>query len=332
MTLKAKLISSILAFIMVASLMMVGIFASPTVTLQMGGNVSFSANGVYADITGNIVGTQDHPTGSPLQLSTISIDYTNTETEVDLSGENSDWTAMPLTFDENGSEITVTMNIQNKASDRAIKVTITDNTNIENVTVERAYNSTTFASNTDTRTINGGQNGSYTFKLSVNSQNSPASGSFSLDVKLESTENVEPAQKYNATLTYTDQTYYARGNDGVVHTISDGDSIEMSTSFVSIALNQSYFQSASNSLSNIEIIDSENRDDIELYSVGEPGSFDPRLFVGDDKVAHYDSVSNKWREEIQSSSISKIEISDDGQVVTLYLAADCNITIDREDF
>ena len=37
MTLKAKLISSILAFIMVASLMMVGIFASPTITMQMGG-------------------------------------------------------------------------------------------------------------------------------------------------------------------------------------------------------------------------------------------------------------------------------------------------------
>ena len=331
MTLKTKLISCIIAFIMVAGLMMVGIFASPTVTLQMGGNVSFSANGVYADITGNIVGTQDHPTGSPLQLSTISIDYTNTETEVDLSGTNSDWTTMPLTFDANGGEITVTMNIQNKASDRAIKVTITDNTNIENVTVERAYNSTTFASNTDTRTINGGQNGSYTFKLSVNSQNSPASGSFSLDVKLESTENVEPAQKYNATLTYTDQTYYAQDDDGVVHTINAG-SIEIDTSYILIALDQSNFQSASNSFSNIEIIDSENRDDIELYSVGEPGSYSPRLFVGDDKVAHYDSVSNKWSEEIQSSSISKIEISDDGQVVTLYLAADCNITIDREDF
>ena len=331
MTLKAKLISSILAFIMVASLMMVGIFASPTVTLQMGGNVSFSANGVYADITGNIVGTQDHPTGSPLQLSTISIDYTNTETEVDLSGTNSDWTTMPLTFDENGSEITVTMSIQNKASDRAIKVTITDNTNIENVTVARAYNNLTFSSNTDTRTINGGQNGSYTFKLSVNSQNSPASGSFSLDVKLESTENVEPAQKYNATLTYTDQTYYAQDDDGVVHTINAG-SIEIDTSYILIALDQSNFQSASNSFSNIEIIDSENRDDIELYSVGEPGSYEPRLFVGDDKVAQYGSVSNKWSEETQSSSISKIEISDDGQVVTLYLAADCNITIDREEF
>ena len=331
MTLKTKLISCIIAFIMVASLMMVGIFASPTVTLQMGGNVSFSANGVYADITGNIVGTQDHPTGSPLQLSTISIDYTNTETEVDLSGTNSDWTTMPLTFDANGGEITVTMSIQNKASDRAIKVTITDKTNIENVTVARAYNNLTFSSNTNTQTINSGESGSYTFKLSVDSQNSPASGSFSLDVKLESTENVEPAQKYNATLTYTDRTYYAQDDDGVVHTINAG-SIEIDTSYILIALDQSNFQSASNSFSNIEIIDSENRDDIELYSVGEPGSYEPRLFVGDDKVAHYDSVSNKWSEEIQSSSISKIEISDDGQVVTLYLAADCNITIDREDF
>ena len=234
MTLKAKLISSILAFIMVASLMMVGIFASPTVTLQMGGNVSFSANGVYADITGNIVGTQDHPAGSPLQLSTISIDYTNTETEVDLSGENSDWTAMPLTFDENGSEITVTMNIQNKASDRAIKVTITDNTNIENVTVERPYNNLTFASNTDTRTINGGGSESYTFKLSVDSQNSPASGSFSLDVKLESTENV--ATPHNVTITnnypYIDRPLKVKDDNGKIYTINRGETEVINSSIL----------------------------------------------------------------------------------------------------
>ena len=42
MTLKTKLISCIVAFMLVASLMMVGILASPTITMQMGGNVSFS--------------------------------------------------------------------------------------------------------------------------------------------------------------------------------------------------------------------------------------------------------------------------------------------------
>lgn len=323
MTLKAKLISSILAFIMVASLMMVGIFASPTVTLQMGGNVSFSANGVYADITGNIVGTQDHPTGSPLQLSTISIDYTNTETEVDLSGENSDWTTMPLTFDENGSEITVTMNIQNKASDRAIKVTITDNTNIENVTVERAYNSTTFASNTDTRTINGGQSGRYTFKLSVGSQNSPASGSFSLDVKLENTENVE-SQKYTASITNTDYNeanFYVMADDGIVQTIGYGDNVDINTSVISVAMNESDFSSANS----IAIQNREDESDIELYA---EGRYQPRILVNEIRIATH-AEAGYWIQDATVDAISNIEISTNGQVITLYLASNCDITFSR---
>ena len=325
MTLKAKLISSILAFIMVASLMMVGIFASPTITMQMGGNVSFTANGVYADITGNIVGTQDHPTGSPLQLSSISIDYTNTETEVDLSGENSDWTTMPLTFDENGSEITVTMNIQNKASDRAIKVTITDNTNIENVTVERAYNSTTFASNTDTRTINGGQSGRYTFKLSVGSQNSPASGSFSLDVKLENTENVEE-QKYTASITNNNydilnsRSFYVMADDGIVQTIGYGDNVDINTSVISVAMNESDFLSANS----IAIQNREDESDIELYSARNR----PKILVNEIQIATH-AEAGYWEQETTVDAISNIEISSDGQVITLYLASDCDITFSR---
>ena len=323
MTLKTKLISYIIAFIMVASLMMVGIFASPTVTLQMGGNVSFSANGVYADITGNIVGTQDHPTGSPLPLSTISIDYTNTETEVDLSGTNSDWTTMPLTFDENGSEITVTMNIQNKASDRAIKVTITDNTNIKNVTVERAYNSTTFASNTDTRTINGGQSGRYTFKLSVGSQNSPASGSFSLDVKLESTENAEE-QKYTASITnidYDEANFYVMADDGMVQTIGYGDNVDINTSVISVAMNESDFLSANS----IAIQNREDESDIELYAEGRNR---PKILVNEIQIATY-IEAGYWEQKTTVDAISNIEISSDGQVITLYLASNCDITFSR---
>lgn len=321
MTLKTKLISCIVAFIMVASLMMVGIFASPTITMQMGGNVSFTANGVYADITGNIVGTQDHPTGSPLQLSSISIDYTNTETEVDLSGENSDWTTMPLTFDENGSEITVTMNIQNKASDRAIKVTITDNTNIENVTVARAYNNSTFSSNTDTQTINGGQNGSYTFKLSVDSQNSPASGSFSLDVKLESTENVEE-QKYTASITninYDQANFYVMADDGIVQTIGYGDNIDINTSVISVAMNESDFSSANS----IAIQNREGESDIELYAADRNC---PIILVNEIQIA---TQAGYWIQDATVDAISNIEISSDGQVITLYLASNCDITFSR---
>ena len=316
MTLKTKLISYIIAFIMVASLMMVGIFASPTVTLQMGGNVSFSANGVYADITGNIVGTQDHPTGSPLPLSTISIDYTNTETEVDLSGENSDWTTMPLTFDANGSEITVTMNIQNKASDRAIKVTITDNTNIENVTVARAYNNLTFSSNTNTQTINSGKSGSYTFKLSVDSQNSPASGSFSLDVKLESTENV--ATPHNVTITnnyaYIDRPLKVKDDNGKIYTINHGETEVINSSILYL----SYRESEISALYYAEIEPYAPTTDGWLYIDGEQAV----VFTYGDT---YNDMYPGWI-NVKEQYSEIFEIS--GEVVIMKVPYDCTISIE----
>ena len=181
MTLKTKLISSIIAFIIVMSLMLVGVMATQTATIHMGGNVSFTASDVYAQVTGSIVGTADYPTGSPLKLTTIDIDYTDTEEQITMPN---DWTQMPLTFDENGSEITVSVTITNRAVGRNIRITLTDTTQATGFSVSRECNGTTF-SKTDTRVIE--DSATYTFKLNVSSRNNPASGTFGLDVKLENT-------------------------------------------------------------------------------------------------------------------------------------------------
>ena len=55
MTLRTKLISCIVAFVMVASIMLVGIFASSTITLQMGGNVSFTATDLQVTISNGVL-------------------------------------------------------------------------------------------------------------------------------------------------------------------------------------------------------------------------------------------------------------------------------------
>ena len=225
MSLKMKLISTISAFIMVVSLMLVGILAAGSATLNIGGNVSFTANSVYAQITGSIESTAEHPTGSPLSLSTIDIDYTDTETAIDLSGANSDWTTMPLNFDENASAITITMNIENKATDRAIKITLTDNTSIENVKVVRKYNDKAFEESTNIQTINGGEIARYEFTLSLQSQNNDISDVFNLNVALENsvlTGHTITLTRTGASLNFWGDLQYSVNGDVYKNIIGDG--------------------------------------------------------------------------------------------------------------
>ena len=96
----------------------------------------------------------------------------------------SDWTSMNLTFTESASPITVTINIQNRSTDREIAVSLTDSTNISNVAVTRECDGTSINAS-DSRNIPGGETITYTFELNVQSQNSSANGAFNLTIGLE---------------------------------------------------------------------------------------------------------------------------------------------------
>ena len=220
MTLKTKLISIIVAFVMVVSLMLVGIFASSTITMQMGGNVSFTANGVYAEVTGTITGAS----GGQVTLPNVEIDYTDTTENITMPPE---WTNMPLTFDENGSEITVSFTITNLATDRNIDTTITDITVANGFTVTRDCDGETI-SETDNRIIT--DSATYTFKLNVSSKNSPASGTFGINVHLENTTE-EPQEGYTVTFDFSKVSRYL--ND-LSYTINGGEKISFADSSTTV--------------------------------------------------------------------------------------------------
>lgn len=183
MTLKAKLISSIVAFILVASLMVVSIFASPTITMQIGGNVSFTATSVHATITGSIAGSTQYPTET--SLTQIDIDYTDTTENITMPD---DWSNMGLTFDENGTDIVVEITITNLASDRGIEIELTDSSSTSNYTIAKSASvGSSITGTTDTRSIGGKGVITYTFTLHVESRNNPASGQFTIGMKLNNT-------------------------------------------------------------------------------------------------------------------------------------------------
>ena len=177
MSLKIKLISCISAFVVVLSLMLISVFAATNVTLNIGGNVSFTANSVNALITGSIAGN----VAGGSTLTTIDIDASDPNGPVSMP---SDWTSMDLTFTESANPITVTINIQNRSTDRGIEVSLTDSTNISNVTVTRECDGASINAS-DSRNIPGGETITYTFELNVQSQNSSANGAFNLAIGLE---------------------------------------------------------------------------------------------------------------------------------------------------
>ena len=177
MSLKVKLVSFISVFILVLSLMLISVFAATNVTLNIGGNVSFTANSVNALITGSIAGNA----AGGSTLTTIDIDASDPDGPVSMPP---DWTSMDLTFTESASPITVTINIQNRSTDREIAVSLTDSTNISNVAVTRECDGTSINAS-DNRNIPGGETITYTFELNVQSQNSSANGAFDLTIGLE---------------------------------------------------------------------------------------------------------------------------------------------------
>ena len=132
MTLKMKLISMISAFMLVLGLMLVGIYAVNQISVDFGGNISFTATDVYARVTGEIsnagVGSQTLPT--------LNFDADMTDEEVET--EQARWSGLNLAFDEDATPITIEVTVENLSSSHSLRVNLTDNTT-SNENLEIAY-------------------------------------------------------------------------------------------------------------------------------------------------------------------------------------------------
>src|SRR5699024_411831 len=130
----------------------------------------------------------------------------------------------------------------------------------------------------------------------------------------ESTENAEE-QKYTASITnidYDEANFYVMADDGIVQTIGYGDNVDINTSVISVAMNESDFSSANS----IAIQNREDESDIELYAGARNR---PKILVNEIQIATY-IEAGYWEQKTTVDAISNIEISSDGQVITLYLA------------
>ena len=60
MSLKVKLTSAVLSFMLILGLMIMGVFASSTATINLGGNLSFSASNVHARVAGGSIRCREY--------------------------------------------------------------------------------------------------------------------------------------------------------------------------------------------------------------------------------------------------------------------------------
>ena len=117
MSLKIKLTSTILAFMLILGLLVMGVFATSTATVNLGGSLTFSATNVFAKVSGVIKNTA---TGSDINLEDIVINHDTT------SGDVTAWAEQTLNFKQDGSSITIEVTVENLATDRPLYVSAYD--------------------------------------------------------------------------------------------------------------------------------------------------------------------------------------------------------------
>lgn len=184
MSFKIKLVSCLSAFIIVVSVMLVAVFAATNVTLNIGGNVSFTATATQATISQGVV-SNGTLADSANKMHEIVIDAEN-----DGATAIATWSGLELTFNENGQDMTITFDITNNHTERDLQVSISNTiTSSDNATMAITSTSddpitgiiipanTTGTANSETITVT----------FSVTNKAMPASlEGFTINVNLES--------------------------------------------------------------------------------------------------------------------------------------------------
>lgn len=166
MKLKAKLISTIAAFAMVLCLTIVGVWAAASVTVNVTGNVTYTAEDVDATVTGTITGVVGAET------KTYSVTFNATEAK---SADT--WALGDIVF-EKGQPVVITLSVHNNSTERALEATIANNG------AATGTNTTAELGTTTTATVAAGTDASFSFTIRVGDWNKAAAYEINLGLTL----------------------------------------------------------------------------------------------------------------------------------------------------
>jgi hypothetical protein len=195
MKLKMKLTSTILAFCIVFSMLIVGVFSTQNASVSMSGSLTFTANGVYAKVTANY--SNDGSTTTKIGEKTF--DSSNQGTE--------EWKDKNIAFNSDGHDVVLTINIQNLATDRDLYAKVIDNSGtITNINKTLAKDLSTYTSGKEVTIAKGGTNTTtitITFGLAdKNTSLSDATYSYAIELNNESVGDTVAETGYTLKVNY----------------------------------------------------------------------------------------------------------------------------------
>ena len=118
MSLKAKLVSVISAFVLILTVAIVSVWAVSQANVTMGGTVGFKADNVHAKISAEITGMDENPT-LPTLIFSEGKDASK-ETEIEK------WNNLNLVFNTAGTPIEIEVTVENLSGERALYAKIDD--------------------------------------------------------------------------------------------------------------------------------------------------------------------------------------------------------------
>ena len=202
MTLKMKLTSTICAFLLILGLTIMGVMASPSATVNLGGSISFNATGVNAKVTGEVTGHGNEEDPELLDL-LFQEEYTASEEE-DFDDAVYSWGHCDLVFDNSATPIEITVTIENLA-DRDLYVSATENlVSVNNLT--KTIDNGAFK-------LGGKETGSMTITLEVTNPNASLEedATYSFDIDLKDTSAIPTADSLSDTFAFSN---YSTATEG----------------------------------------------------------------------------------------------------------------------
>ena len=118
MSLKAKLVSVISAFVLILTVAIVSVWAVSQANVTMGGTVGFKADNVYAKISAEITGMEPNPT-----LPTLTFSEGKDASPVEVIEE---WANLSLVFANSNTPIQLEITVENLSDERALYAKIDD--------------------------------------------------------------------------------------------------------------------------------------------------------------------------------------------------------------
>ena len=191
MSLKAKLVSVISAFVLILTVAIVSVWAVSQANVTMGGTVGFKADNVYAKVSATITGMEPKPTLPTLIFS----EGADASSETDVKK----WSNLDLLFNSSATPIEILVTVENLSTERWLLVDIIeglDNGKSDNINKEVKKENSDYTLG-ETHTLNpstgdGTSKVEFTITLTVDNSNYSADTIYSYIINLNNSNEAPP--------------------------------------------------------------------------------------------------------------------------------------------